>query len=344
LLRQADPGFRTGQILRTAVSSNPHNPMFFKQALERVRTIPGVRAAAAVYPEPLGIGTEATNLIIDGYTLPADQTSLPIVSSAVSDGYFETLSIPMVRGRSFSVRDTEDDARVAIINEVMADRYWPGRDPVGSHIRTVGTSFVDKKGTTLEIVGIARTSKYRSMSEEPMPFLYLPMKQTWPGYGTFLVVTEGEPASFARAVRQALTAIDPHAPIYDSGTMSQYLSHQALVTERLLAEVLTAVAVVGLILSVLGLYGVISYSASQRTQEIGIRIAVGSTSWNVFRLILAQGLKLSTIGITAGIIASVLVRSSLGVFFTTTNSADPLNTAHVYAIVITASLGVTLAE
>jgi predicted permease len=341
LLRQADPGFKVGNVLRVALSSNPQNLAFFRRSLERVRGLPGVRAAAAAYPEPLGIGTEATNVIVDGFALPLDQASLAITSSSVSDGYFETLGIPILRGRSFNARDTEENARVVIVNEVMAAKYWPNGDALGKHIRTIGFSLVDSSGVTLEVIGVARTSKYRSLSEAPTPFLYLPMKEKWPAFGTFLIATEGEPAALAMTVTKTLTDVDPNAPIYDSGTMSQYLNHQALLTERLMAEVLAGVAVIGLILSVLGLYGVVSYSVSQRTHEIGIRIAIGATTGNVFRLILRQGLKLSAIGITAGIITSVLMRSLLDVFFFLTNTTSSSSTTAVYAIVITASLAVT---
>jgi predicted permease len=343
LLASSDPGFATDHILRIAVSGNTQNEKFASRALERLRALSGVRTAAAGYPEPLGVGTEATNLVIDGYTLPPNQNSLTITSSAVSDDYFRTMDIPILQGRAFDVRDMSEQARVAIINEAMAAAYWPGRDPLSGRIRTVGPSWVDKQGVELQIVGIARNSKYRSRSERPMPFLYLPMKQSWTGYATFLVRTEGDPASLAQAARKTLTAIDPAAPIYDTSTMAVYLSRHSLVIERLFAQILSAVGVVGLILSVLGLYGVVSYLVSRRTQEIGIRMALGASRGGVFRLILTQGMKLTVAGVGSGIVLAFFLRRSLDVFFSQTNAAAPVgHTFLVYAAVVAGTFAVAM--
>jgi putative ABC transport system permease protein len=240
LLSNVDPGFRTHDVLRVALSPLPqHKTFFFKEALNRLRTSSGVRAAAASYPEPFGVGNEWVNITIDGYTLPPDQPSLPVMSAAVTDGYFETLDIPIVRGRAFDIRDRNDNSQSVVINEAMAAKYWPNRDAIGSRIRTVGPSWVDSKPVTLEIIGIARNAKYRSMSEDAAtPFIYQLMKDNWPGYGTLFVVTKGEAASFSAAVRRELAAVDPDPPIYDMGPVSLFIRREALIVERLLSQIL----------------------------------------------------------------------------------------------------------
>jgi predicted permease len=342
LLRNADPGFRVNDVLRVALSPLPNHKTFFRESLERLRALPGVRTAAVSYPEPFGIGNEFVNVVIDGYTLPPDQTSLPIMSAAVTDGYFDALEIPIVRGRAFDVRDTDENARVIIINEAMAAKYFPNRDPLGSRVKALGT-WLSTQPITVEIIGIARNAKYRSMSEQSEPFVYQPMKENWPGYGTLFVVTNGEPGSFANTVRRELAKVDPNPPVYDTGTMSLFIRREALLVERLMAQVMTGVSVVGLILSVLGLYGVIGYSVSQRSHEIGIRIAIGATRRDVTRLILAEGLKLSTTGIAAGAILAVVLKSSFDVYFRYVNFTGSISsTAFVYAAVIMVSLAVTL--
>src|SRR5262245_1661158 len=342
LLRNADPGFRVNNVLRVALSPLPHHKTFFRESLERLRALPGVRAAAVSYPEPFGIGNEFVNVVIDGYTMLPDQTSLPIMSAAVTDGYFDALQIPIVQGRGFDVRDTEEDASVIIINEAMAAKYFAGRDPLGVRLKTMGT-WLSTQPVKLEIVGIARNAKYRSMSEQFEPFVYQPMKKQWPGYGTLFVVTNGEPASFANTVRRELANVDPNPPVYDTGTMSLYIRREALIVERLMAQVMTGVSVVGLILSVLGLYGVIAYSVSQRSPEIGIRIAIGATRRQVTHLILAEGVKLSLTGIAAGAILSAVLRSLFDVYFRYLSSSGSVSsTALVYASVIIVSLAITL--
>jgi macrolide transport system ATP-binding/permease protein len=342
LLRNADPGFRVDNVLRVALSPLPHHKTFFRESLERLRVLPGVRGAAVSYPEPFGIGNEFVNLVIDGYTLPPDQSSLPLMSAAVTDGYFDALQIPIVRGRAFDVRDTEENARVIIINEAMAAKYLAGRDPLGVRVKAMGT-WLSTQPVTLEIIGIARNAKYRSMSEQSEPFVYQPMKKNWPGYGTLFVVTNGDPASFGNTVRRELDNVDPSPPVYDTGTMSMFIRREALIVERLMAQVMTGVSVVGLMLSVFGLYGVIGYSVSQRSHEIGIRIAVGATRRDVTRLILAEGVKLSLTGIAAGAILSMVLKSLFDVYFRYVNSSGSVSSnALVYASVIILSLAITL--
>jgi ABC-type antimicrobial peptide transport system permease subunit len=195
----------------------------------------------------------------------------------------------------------------------------------------------------LEVVGIARNSKHRNMSEDAAPFLYLPLKEDWSEYGTLLVLTDGEPGPVIPIVRRELMAVDPNPPIYDSGTLAAFIRRQALVVERLMAQVMTGVGMIGLVLSVLGLYGVIAYSVSRRTHEIGIRIAIGATTRNVMRWVLIDGLRLSAAGIAVGLIVSSVLKAWLDAFFTFANSAGTTSiTALVFAVVIAGSQAVML--
>jgi ABC-type antimicrobial peptide transport system permease subunit len=225
----------------------------------------------------------------------------------------------------------------------MAKKYWPDRDALGGQIRTIGPSVGGNDGLLLEVVGIARTAKYHNLSEEAIPFLYFPMRENFVG-GTLLAVTATDAPSFASMVRREWEAMEPNVPLYDVSTMSQSVRHDVLVMERLTAQIMSAVASIGLILSVLGLYAMTAYSVSQRTHEIGIRMALGAAAWQIQRPILARGALLGTAGTAVGIVLVLLLQSILNVFFRPAgNSAapDPFSPL-VYVAVIVLALSVTL--
>jgi len=328
ILRNMEPGFRTENVLTvsfypTRLNETEKNRGFYKQVLERVRNLPGVRTAAAGYPLPLSTFYEETNIAIDGYSMPRDQSSLSIGSAIVNESYFETLGISIVLGRAFDTRDSKESTRVAIVNEAMRDKYWANRDPLGSRMRIVEPIGI-AAGGEVQIVGVVRTSKYGVMNEQPKPFVYLPMEQHDPKLMTLFIHSDGDPAAMASIVRREVTDIDPKAPVWDIRTMSQHVRQQALVGEKLDAEVLSAVAGVGLILGVLGLYGVIAYSVSQRTHEIGIRMAIGATSGDVLRMVLRHGLRLSAAGILAGSLITLALSSFAAEIFKPVDPAAPL--------------------
>jgi predicted permease len=342
VMRTVNPGFQVDGVLRVPLGSVFNTQKSYRDSLERVRALPGIRAAAAAYPEPLGVGNEATNLVVDGFTLPENESSVAIGTAVVSDGYFEALAIPILRGRAFDIRDTGEGTQVAIINEAMAQKYWPDRDALGGRIKTVGASLAGGHALSLEVVGIARTARYHSLSEAPTPFLYLPLKQTAGSIATLFAVTDADPVSFAATLRREFNAFESNDGMYKVDTMSRHIRHGALVIERLTAQIMTGVSVIGLLLSVIGLYAIVAYSISRRTHEIGIRMAIGATSAGVLRQVLAEGMKLSVAGIVFGVTIAAAVNSLLGVFFQPADSSHPdPNSPLVYVAVVLVSLGVT---
>ena len=340
--RDTDPGFRIDHILTMGFDPRivrydlDRTRAFYRRLLERVRALPGVRTAALGQHIPLGVASSATDVSIPGYELGPNQQTLTVGSAIVSDRYFDALGIAILRGRAFTARDTPTSPAVAIVNEVMAKKYWPTRDALGATI-TIQSS----PPLTAEIVGIARASKTRDIGEAPQPFLYLPLEQSRQTTMVLFVQTDGDPAAFSSTVRDAVHALDSNQPIYDVRTMASHFQQQALWGIRLVAEIITAVGVVGLALSVLGLYAVIAYSVSQRTREIGIRMAVGATEGRVLAMILRQGLMLGVIGIGVGLLLTLALSTSIGELLNGVNPRDPtaytLGTAVLLSVTILAT-------
>jgi len=322
--RNSDPGFRVERVLtmgfdpRIARYDLDATRAFYRQLLDRARALPGVRNAALGQHIPLGVSSSTTDIGIAGYDPGPNQQPISVGSSVVSDRYFDVLGIPILRGRAFTTRDTPGAPPVAIVNEAMARKYWPARDALGATITLQSAPPV-----TAQIVGIARVSKTRDIGEPPQPFLYLPLEQSRQTAMMLFVETAGDPAAGSGALRAEVRTLDPNQPIYDVRTMASHFEQQALWGVRLVAEVIAAVGVVGLALSVLGLYAVIAYSVSQRTREIGIRMAVGASERRVLALVLHQGLTLSAIGISIGLLLTLALSTVIGDMLNGVNPRDP---------------------
>ena len=322
--RNSDPGFRVERVLtmgfdpRIARYDLDATRAFYRQLLDRARALPGVRNAALGQHIPLGVSSSTTDIGIAGYDPGPNQQPISVGSSVVSDRYFDVLGIPILRGRAFTTRDTPGAPPVAIVNEAMARKYWLARDAFGATITLQSAPPV-----TAQIVGIARVSKTRDIGEPPQPFLYLPLEQSRQTAMMLFVETAGDPAAGSGALRAEVRTLDPNQPIYDVRTMASHFEQQALWGVRLVAEVIAAVGVVGLALSVLGLYAVIAYSVSQRTREIGIRMAVGASERRVLALVLHQGLTLSAIGISIGLLLTLALSTVIGDMLNGVNPRDP---------------------
>jgi predicted permease len=340
LLQKSDPGFRVNDVLTMAFSpiqsrgftvSESHR--FYEQLVDRVRKIPGVESAALGHHVPLGLISLAKDVVIDGYAMPPGQSSLSISAEIVGENYFETLGIPILRGRSFTVHDASAAPKVAIINQVMAEKYWPGGNALGKRLQIRGQG-----AGSAEIVGIARTTKYRSLTEQPLPFLYLPLSQTDETFMYLFVATNGDAVSFLPQVRSAAREVDPGQPMYDIHTVSDTVRRQALFEVRILAQIATAAGAVSVMLSLLGLYAVLAYSVSQRRREIGIRMAVGATGGRIFGMIVGNGLKLTLAGLAIGLFLASWLASSISQFLA---PADPQSSV-IYLTVAAFIAGVML--
>jgi predicted permease len=340
LRQKSDPGFRVSNILTMAFSpiqslgyTIPQSHQFYQQLVERVRAMPGVQSATLSHHVPFGVSSLSLNVVIDGYAMPEGQHTISTQSEIVGDDYFQTLGIPILRGRAFDQHDTKEARKVVIINQAMADKYWPGQDAIGKRIEIQGT-----KTYSVEVVGIARTAKYRSIVERPLPFMYEPLNQTDETFMYLFIETKADPGSFVSAARNAVRDVDPLQPIYDIHTMTEIVRQQALFEIKILAQIAAGAGVVSVLLGVLGLYGMLAYSVSQRRREMGIRIAVGATNGRVFRLIVRDGLKLSAAGIAIGLFLAFSSGSFLSELVTPADPNDPL----VYGIVAASLVAVTL--
>jgi predicted permease len=269
----------------------------------------------------------------EGYELPKGQTSVPISTASVSDAYFSTLGIQILRGRAFNADDRRDSRRVAIVNEEFARTYWPGQNAVGRRIR-----LGDGRGPSLEVVGVAKTSKYHAVTEAPTRFLYLPWAQDeQSAMSLILRTTSADPDVAAGQLRALVRRVDVRQPIYDVRSMASFYQRWALAPVLFLMEAVTAMGLLGLALALIGLYGLVTYSVSRRTREIGIRIAVGASPSDILGLVVLQGLRLSFMGILLGSLTSVAVARGL---FTVLVGLGPINEG-IYAVVPLALLGLT---
>jgi len=332
------PGFRIDHVL--TMSFNPYNAGYdvqkshalYMKLIEQLRSMPGIRSAAVAQDKPFGvINSGSTNLTIEGYQLPPNQLSIQTRSAFVSAGYFETLGILMIRGRSFDRRDNANAPRAVIINETMAKRYWPNRDPIGARVEIKG-----EDGGPAEVIGVARNAKYGGMNEPPTEFLYRSYDQGSETAAALFVETEGNPEAMTSAVRNQLQNMVPNMPVFDVRTMENHFRENGLLESRLSAQMFTPLGTVALILGILGLYGVISYSVGQRTYEIGIRLALGASNGQVMRMVLLQGMRPSTIALVAGLgLALSLTPMTEKVFADTYVSPhDPVVYGLVFALIL----------
>ena len=297
------PGFRTDRLFLTSFDtqlihySDEQTRRFYNDLLERTRAAPGVRSAALASFAPL-TGTDHAGIVPEGYQFPRGEPAIPTAGAYVSEGYFGTLDIRIERGRGFLESDRMDAPLVAVVNEHMARHYWPNGDAFGKRFH-VGTA----TGRLVEIVGIVGRSKYLWIAERPSDFFYLPFRQDVHSALTLLVESEAQDAAtIAPALREVVRSLDPDMPVFEVRTMHDFYRQRAVKTPDILVQVVAGLGLMGLILALVGLYGLVAYSVSRRTREIGIRMAIGADRGKVVRMVLRQGLRLGVAGVAIGLI------------------------------------------
>ena len=275
---------------------------FYTQLLPRLQAIPGVVSAAAVTPLPLSGNGAIITFQIEGRPVPrAEEPSADI--KVATPNYFHTMNIPLLSGRDFTEHDTDKAPGVVIVNQAFAQRFFPNENVLGKHI-TPGASNSGRPQPR-EVIGVVANVKGRKLDVEDLPEYYIPDTQLNFGSMTFCLRTSVEPHSIASAVRSAVSSMDPDLPLYDIKTMDEYLS-ATVATPRFQAMLLEAFAGLALLLTAVGLYGVIAYAVALRTHEIGVRITLGATPGDVVGMVLKSGLRLTGIGVAAGIVLSLI--------------------------------------
>ena len=335
-LQSIDPGFNPRNVLTMTVSlaGSQHSTstkrlVFFDELLGRIESLPGVQSASGINHLPLGGDTWGIGFAIEGRPLPPPGERPGAVYRIVRPHYFQTMGATLLEGRDFTERDNESAPGVVIINETFARRHWPNEDPIGKRIRIA----IDESGPR-EIVGVVKDVKQRDWTAEPQPEMYLPHFQAAaPRYLTLVVRADSNPLNLAAAVEGEVWAIDKNLPVSEVRSMEEVIA-ASIAQQRFNVLLLGIFASVALILAAVGIYGVMSYSVTQRTQEIGIRMALGAQTSDVLKMVVGQVMKLVAIGIGAGLIGAFLLTRLLSSLLYQVSATDPVTFA-VIALVLT---------
>ena len=308
----APAGFRSDHLLMAAFNptlaryNEAQTQVFYRSLTEKAGQLPGAESASLAELVPLSNHTADRLVTPEGYQFPAGRDSESVLTNTVSEDYFSTLAIPILRGRGFRASDTADSPRVSVANEHFAKTYYPGGDPIGKRFRLGGP-----RGDWVEIVGVAKQSKYSILVEPPQSFVYLPFSQHYRAEMMLLVQTSGPSQSVAPALRSLVRSLDADQPVFALRTIEEYVHDRATRVLSVLTGMVGGMGLLGLILALSGLYAVIAWAVARRSREIGIRMAMGADRVGVLRLVLSQGLRLSLAGIVAGLALSLLFSRAL---------------------------------
>jgi predicted permease len=341
-LLAVDPGFRAAHVLTFEVTlpgakytDQQHIVALYQRALASLRALPGVNAVGVVETLPMGGATDSTAIRFSNTPLAAAKKNPLANYTIASPGFFAAAGTPILRGRDFLDTDTANSQPVAIINSAMAKKFWPGEDPIGKQVAPGSPQY------PLEtIVGVVADVKHISLREEPPPEMYVPYTQkVWPSLLTMDVVlrTSVDPASMASSVRQAIHSIDSDLPLARVATLDTVVS-DSMTQQRFSVLLLGSFGAIALLLASIGMYGVISYSVMQRTQEIGIRMALGAKRRSVLAMVLGQGARLGALGIAIGLVAALALTRLMAGFLYGVQATDPLTFAGVSLLLLAVAL------
>jgi predicted permease len=351
-----DPGFTTEGVLTGAVSlpgaryaDGDALRRITNESLRRVRTLPGVRSAGATDSLPLGNSASASAILAEGYRAQPGESLLAPAEVRASDGYFEAIGAKLVAGRFFTERDTAGAPRVIIVDDRLARRFWPNQDPIGRRMYRPSDDGDDLTAITpktelMTVVGVVAEMKLRNLTDGDnlVGAYFIPLAQEPQRGFTFVLKTGGDASTLSGGLRREIAAVDPQLPVFEMQPMSHW-TDRSLARRRSPALLSVVFGCVALFLSAIGIYGVLAYLVTQRTKEIGIRVALGSSASAVFKLVLREGLLLVTAGLLLGGGASFLLRQGLeGQLFgmTASNPVVLLAVSGVLAVVALAACAI----
>ena len=317
------PGFHVTQVAKVSVDtahrrySDRQTTAFVEQALDAARRLPNVTSASVTSRMPLW-GLDVIEIAPEGGELLDGQRGVNALVASVDGDYFQTMGIPVLRGRTFRSTDIAGAPRVAIVNEALARRHWPDYDAVGRRFRVVG-----EDDTWVQVVGVARNSKYAYIVEPQQEALYLPFQQQPRGGMVLLARTAGDSTAAVRPLRDIARNLDPELPVFDAQTVEMFYAARATGLLTMATEMVGGIGAMGTMLTMVGLYSLVSHSVLRRTREIGIRMAIGATYRHVLAMILQQGMKPAWFGIPVGLVLSTAATRSLPSIFPTADRYEP---------------------
>ena len=330
-----DPGFETekGLFLPVGLSLQGYTEVrgreFYKQMKDRLRALPGVQTVGLTSHIPLRLWPSISRITIEGRAEPV------VVRSAIVDSqFFPAMGIALVQGRSFSNLDQEKGPAVIIINETMAQRFWPGQDAIGKRFRMEGRTSSE---SFRQVIGVVRDSAYLRLGEDPIAFMYLPFSQMYLSKMIVVVRTASDPKGIVADVRREVQALDETLPVPNIKTLSEHMEF-ALGMPRIFATVVGIFGLLALLLAAVGIYGVVAYSVAQRTHEIGIRMALGAQRQDIFKLVVGQGMLLALIGVGIGLAASFALTRFLSSLLFGVSATDPVTFAGVALLLASVAL------
>ena len=334
----AGPGYRTDHLATMTFDpavmryTDAQTKQFYKELVDRARTLPDVKTVTLTNAIPMSPMQIVMNVVPEGFELPKSLTSVAVFTGIAGPDYFDVMGIPFVGGRQFRETDADKAPLVAVVNETFAKHYWPNQDALGKRLR-----LNDAKSAPIEVVGVAKTAKYLWIGEADLEFLYLPYAQNPRARMTLLARTQGDPAGTLAELREAVHGVDANQPIVDAQTMGDFFTRRSVSVVNILNELVGGMGMVGLLLALVGLYGLISYSVTRRTREIAIRMAIGADATSVMKLVMRQGLTPVLVGLAIGLGISFLAETSVESILASTKR-DPM----AYLIVAPAILVVAM--
>jgi len=311
-----------------------HGRALFKQVEERVRALPGVEAATTSFTFPMNYDNQNAYVRTEGQSVEDGKRNPVALYNDVSSDYFETMKTRILRGRALTLADQDSPLRVAVVNETMARKLWPNADPIGKHFY-----YDAAEGKPIEVVGVSKDGKYGWMFEDPTPYFYMPVGQDYRSERVLQIRTVGAPQDMALTALKEIHAIDANLPVFDVMTMEQALDGgNGFFLLNMGAGFAAVLGGLGLILAVIGVYGVVAYAASRRTNEIGIRMALGADRGNILLMVLRQGFGVVLVGIGAGVVVALGLARLLSNMLFGIRPTDPLTFSTVTIVLALAAV------